>query len=163
QEQTLKLRHRDLKQTWKLRLNSYDIATLPPDENDATTYWSIPPNAIHDGSPNELRIACATTRPSDDVMIGAVALLDPPRSASLAESAIDIAVTEAGQPVPCRITIVDANGSLIDLGAASDDRHAIRPGVVYTADGRAHVPLPTGAYTVYAGRGFAYSLDTARV
>ena len=47
------------------------------------------------------------------------------------------------------------------VGAKSGDGLAVRPGVVYTGNGRAAFGLPAGKYTVYAGRGFAYSIDSA--
>jgi len=37
------------------------------------------------------------------------------------------------------------------------------PFVVYTADGRAQFGLAAGEYTIYAGRGFEYGIDSARV
>ena len=36
----------------------------------------------------------------------------------------------------------------------------MRPGVVYTADGHISLSLPAGLYSIYAGRGFAYGLDS---
>ncbi|HUE73300.1 MAG TPA: CehA/McbA family metallohydrolase, partial [Pirellulaceae bacterium] len=40
---------------------------------------------------------------------------------------------------------------------------AVRPGIVYTASGQARFGLPAGKYTVYAGRGFEYSLDRQEI
>ena len=37
------------------------------------------------------------------------------------------------------------------------------PASIYTADGKARFGLPAGDYTLYAGRGFAYSIDSVRV
>src|SRR5262245_56905572 len=47
-QQTLRLRHRDIKQTWKLRINDREIGRLPPDENDMVTFWAVPPNTLTD-------------------------------------------------------------------------------------------------------------------
>ena len=66
-------------------------------------------------------------------------------------------------PVPCRITVLSSRGALATTGASSTDRLAVRPGVIYTADGTARFGLPAGDYTIVAGRGFAYGIDTARV
>src|SRR5687767_12907468 len=41
-EQTLRLRHRDLKQRWRVLLNGNEIAQLPLDEADMITYWVVP-------------------------------------------------------------------------------------------------------------------------
>jgi hypothetical protein len=39
----------------------------------------------------------------------------------------------------------------------------VRPGIVYTSSGTARIGLPAGRYTIYAGRGFEYSLDSTEV
>ena len=65
--------------------------------------------------------------------------------------------------VPCRITVVNAEGALVTTGAASGPGLAVRPGVLYTADGKARFGLPAGDYTVYAGRGFEYGIDSVRL
>ena len=36
----------------------------------------------------------------------------------------------------------------------------MRPGVIYSGDGDAKFGLPPGDYTIYAGRGFAYGIDS---
>jgi hypothetical protein len=160
-EQTLRLRQRDVKQTWKLRLNDTEIGRLPPDENDMATFWAVPANILKAGE-NTLMIS-ADGKEKDDILIGDVRLDDRPRREVLAEANVDVSVTEAGDAVPCRLTIVDANGSLMTPGLSSDERHAVRPGVIYTADGRARFGLPAGRYTLYAGRGFEYSVASSDV
>ena len=37
-ERTLRLRHRDLKQSWCVRVNGREVACLPPDEADTISY-----------------------------------------------------------------------------------------------------------------------------
>src|SRR5690606_30783138 len=76
---------------------------------------------------------------------------------------VTVADAESGRPLPARITVVDADGVLHQLGAASNDSLAVRPGVVYTGTGRASFGLPAGTYTVYAGRGFEYGLDATKI
>ena len=49
-EHTLRLRHRDLKQLWRVLLNGQEIARLPLDEADMITYWAVPPRTLADGS-----------------------------------------------------------------------------------------------------------------
>ena len=39
----------------------------------------------------------------------------------------------------------------------------MRPGVLYTSDGKARFGVPAGEYTIHAGRGFEYGIATARV
>jgi hypothetical protein len=166
-EQTLRLRHRDLKQTWTVTLNDKKIATLPLDENPMTTAWPVPPGALRNG-PNELRIACTARagEAADDVSIGAIELLDLPRQQVLSQATVDVTVLDADHntPLPCRITIADERGSLMDLGIASGNvaqtHLAVRPGVAYSGDGRSRLALAAGRYRIYAGRGFAYSIDS---
>jgi hypothetical protein len=160
-ERTIRLRLRDVKQVWHLRLNGRDLGALPQDENETVTYWPVPPGVLRDGA-NELRLSCGGG-PSDDVLVGEVELLDRPRRQALSEATLDVTVTDGGggTPLPCRLTIADSHGGLVSLGTPSDAHLAVRPGVVYTGDGHARIELPAGRYTLYAGRGFEYSLDSA--
>ncbi len=160
-EQTLRLRHRDVRQTWKLRLNDTELGKLPLDENDMVTFCAVPPNALQDGR-NTLTLS-AEGKESDDILVGDVRLDERPRSDVLGECEADISVSEAGAPVPCRLTIIDANGSLMSPGSASDLKHAVRPGVIYSADGCATFGLPAGRYRIVASRGFEYGVTSAEV
>jgi len=92
-------------------------------------------------------------------------LLTEPASKFLAESQLSIEVTdkETKQGIPCRITIVNAEGTLVVTSAESNARQAVRTGVIYTRDGKTEFPLPAGEYTVYAGRGFEYGVDQHRL
>ena len=40
---------------------------------------------------------------------------------------------------------------------------AVRAGVIYSANGQATIGLPAGDYTVYAGRGFEFDVDSVRL
>ncbi|MEZ0263859.1 MAG: CehA/McbA family metallohydrolase [Phycisphaerae bacterium] len=170
-EQTLWIRHRDLRHTWVLSLNGKVLTRLAPETDDMRVAIAVPPGALRDGA-NELLLipqASANLRQfADDVFIGPIELVDRPRKDVLTESHFDLALWDAatpqfdGTPIPGRFTIVDEHGSRVDLGTPSSDRLAVRPGVVYTADGRAKVHLPAGKYTVYAGRGFEWGIDTHR-
>jgi hypothetical protein len=172
-EQTIRLRHRDLKQIWSLKLNGKELGPLPRDENEMVTYWSVPAGLLK-ASGNELRVECPAKVPavapaeggSDDVMVGEVELINKSRKELLHEGSAAVTVSDAGKPaesLPCRITVVNEQGSLTDLGNTSDAKTAVRPGVVYSADGKAELHLPAGKYTIYAGRGFAYGVDSAKV
>ena len=160
---TLRLRHRDVKQSWRLRMNDHDLGTLPTDENCMTTFWEVPAAALRSGE-NRLTIE-GKGQPSDDVEIGDVRLIDQPRSVALFAARLNVAVTDAdtGKPLPARVTVVDEHDSLMTVGAISDKRLAVRPGVIYTADGQAEFGLPAGKYTVYVGRGFEYAVDSKTV
>jgi hypothetical protein len=163
-ERTLRLRHRGLKQAWRVLVNETEVARLPPDENDMITYWSVPAGVLKDGS-NELRVAGPTGGVSDDVMVGEIALLNRSRAAALSEGRLSVSVTEevSEHSLPSRVTLTDERGVLVSSGNASDGHSAVRPGVVYTSTGRAELALPAGRYIVYAGRGFEYGIASARV
>jgi hypothetical protein len=162
-EQTLRLRHRDLKQPWVVRLNGKEIARLPLDEADTLTYWALPPGTLTDGT-NDLRIH-STGRAPDDVMIGQVTLIDRPREQVLSEATVDVSVREepGGRPAPSRITVTDEQGTLVSLGNVSGPQQSVRPGVVYSAGSPVRLKLPAGRYVIHAGRGFEYSVATVNV
>lgn len=160
-EWTLRLRQQDVRQTWKVMLNGEELIRLPNDENDAVLFLPIPAGRLVTGE-NTLAIEQIGKTP-DDIRIGVIALDDRPVADALSEATIEIDVSEAGQTVPCRITIVNADGALMSVGAKSGGHLAVRPGVVYTSTGIARFGVPAGDYTIYAGRGFAYSLDSVRI
>ena len=83
-----------------------------------------------------------------------------------------IEVVDEGTPnhLPSRITVIDSNGSLQTLAVESSERQqtewtdnkAVRPGIVYSR-GTVKIGLPAGRYTIFAGRGFEYSLAQTEV
>ena len=162
-ETTLRLKHRDVKQTWSLELNGQMLGRLPVDENEMVTFWRVPETTLRDGD-NRFRIY-GTGKLSDDVVVGDVRLDDRPRQQVLSEAKLTVLVRDAESQklLPSRITVLDAEGALMTTGAPSSDTLAVRPGIVYTGDGRATIPLRSGRYTVYAGRGFEYSVAKADV
>jgi hypothetical protein len=162
-EQTLRLRHRDLKQPWRVLLNGKEIARLPFEEADMITDWVVPAGTLRDGS-NELRIRCSGGG-SDDVLIGEVTLIDRPREQVLSEATVDVSVHEdpGGRAVPSRITVTDKQGTLVSLGNVSGPQLAVRPGVVYSGSGAVRLKLPAGRYVIQAGRGFEYGVASAEV
>src|SRR5262249_43082503 len=81
----------------------------------------------------------------------------------LNEATVEVIVREGDTPVLCRITVLSARGALATTGATSSEKLAVRPGVIYTADGSAKFGLPAGEYTIHAGRGFEYGVATVRV
>jgi hypothetical protein len=165
-EWTLRLRQQDIKQTWKVLLNGKELARLPPDENDQFLALPVPPGTLRDGD-NALAVEQVGKVP-DDVRVGEIALDDRPVRQVLSEATVEVTVLDGGQadkavPLPCRLTILDSRGPLAAVGADSGDRLAVRPGVVYTGTGRARFGLPAGDYTLHAGRGFAYGIDSVRL
>jgi hypothetical protein len=164
-EQTLVLRQQDVKQNWHVRLNGKQLARLVNDENDMLLYLAVPAGALVDGA-NELGIEQdAKKLTPDDVRVGPIRLLACSRAEALSEATVEIEVLDAAsrEPLPARITVINQDGSLQSVAAESDDHLAVRPGTIFTADGRATFGLPRGRYRIYAGRGFEYSLARAEM
>ncbi|MGH7128705.1 MAG: CehA/McbA family metallohydrolase, partial [Planctomycetaceae bacterium] len=165
-EWTLRLRQQDVKQGWTVRIGDRELGRLVRDENDMVVYFAVPAGALADGE-NTLRIEQqARGRASpDDVRVGEIMLEDRPVRDVLSAATVEISVLDAdsNEPLPARITIVDADGALHTPGAESNGHLAVRPGIIYTSTGEAQFGLPAGRYTIYAGRGFEYSLDSATI
>ncbi len=162
---TLQLRQQDVKQAWRVSLNEKQIGQLARDENDMVVYFDVPAGILHEGENTLLVEQDARGRPTpDDIRVGEVVLHRAPRQDVLDAATVKIEVADADQRrSPARITIVNEAGALQTTSAASDNRLAVRPGTVYTATGLAEFGLPAGKYTIYAGRGFEYSLAAADV
>jgi len=164
-EWTLRLRQQDVKQTWKILLNGKELARLLADENDTIVYFAVPAGALVAGE-NTLAIEQVGKTP-DDIRVGEIVLEDRPLKDTLSEAAVEITVVAGSKekplPIPCRITVVNDKGALMTTNAVTGGRIAVRPGVIYTADGKAKFGLPAGDYTVYAGRGFAYGIDSVKL
>ena len=162
-EWTLQLRHQDVKQVWDVLLNGRSLARLLKDENDMIEYIPLPAETVLKGE-NTLSIEQSARRNAvpDDVRIGEVVLHQRPKREVLGESTIQIDVIddETKEHLPARLTILNESGALQSIGAKSNDHLAVRPGVVYTSTGIASFGVPPGSYTIYAGRGFEYSLDS---
>jgi hypothetical protein len=163
-ELALRLRQSDVKQSWRVMLNGKSLGELLKDENDQILCLPIAGGSLNDGE-NVLRIESPArgAAVSDDIRVGEVWIELRLVTEALAEATLAVRVVDAesGSPLPARVTIVDSNGSLQALGTKSSDTLAVRSGVVYTADGEARISLPAGKYSIYAGRGFEYSLAKA--
>jgi hypothetical protein len=157
---TLSLRQRDVKQRWQAKLGDRLLGQLPTDENDMRVYFDVPAGSLQEGM-NRLLIEQLRPEPPDDVRIGEIVLHQRPRTELLSEATLEIRVIDAnsGDPTPARITVLDSQGVLQTVGAESSETLAVRPGTVYTANGRATFGLPLGDYTILAGRGPQYSLS----
>src|SRR5687768_11098381 len=162
-EHTLRLRQRDVKQPWRLLINNKELGRLSQDENDRISIWPVPAGLLAAGL-NRLEIVPGSDR-ADDILAGDIRLYDQTVAEVIGGASAEITVVDAasGQPIPCRLTVVDSSGSLLPLKASPSNRLAITTGMIYTADGSATFQLPAGQHTVYAGRGFEYSVATAKV
>jgi hypothetical protein len=159
-EQTLRLRQQDVKQGWRMLLNGKPLGQLVRDEADMVVYLPIAAGLLT--GENTLRIECTArgAQTSDDIRVGEIQLDPRPVAEVLSEATLEIDVRDAdtNQPLPARITVVNSAGALQTTSAASTDKLAVRPGVIYSADGNARAGVPAGKYTIYASRGFEYSL-----
>lgn len=165
-EWSISLRQQDVRQTWKVLLNGRELGRLHSDENDQTCDMFVPAGILKEGENSFVVEQVGKT--ADDIRVGEVVLRDRPLGQVLSEGIVDVSVTEAtsdgkGTSVPCRLTILNRQGSLASIGAKSSDELAVRPGVVYTATGRARFGMPAGDYTIYAGRGFEYGVASQMV
>ncbi|MBP6600199.1 MAG: hypothetical protein KA250_00235 [Verrucomicrobiales bacterium] len=184
----LTLRQEETKQPWEVQLNGQKLTTLPRDHNHLEHGVAIPAGILK-ATGNVLEIATGSTE-ADDIRVGDLALHDviqvlvdgereeilfqqrgfrralPPMSATVTLKAVD---AETGGAMPCRFTILDAGtGALVFVGAESDDRLAVREGIVYSLDGEATIRLAGDAehprrYQIYCGRGFEYSLSQGEI
>lgn len=164
-EQTLRLRQQDVKQTWRIELNGKHLGDLHRDENDMVVYYAIPPGTLAESSTLTIEQQISRQAIPDDIRVGEI-ILDPrPLQEALAGAFVEVTVTDADtdRPIPARITILNEKGALQMVQAEDSPTLAVRPGTVYTADGRARFSLPAGTYTILAGRGFEYSLVSAAV
>ena len=160
-ESTLMIRQDDVRQNWVVELNGERLGDLFLMEADVTHALSVPVGALRNG---ENRLTISTRDPGDDILLHSIRVLPVKVEDFLRESTIEVRVTdlESGEPIPCRITVADEHGSLMALDAERQPDApaiAVRPGVVYTGGGgRVRIHLPSGRYTLYASRGFEWSV-----
>ena len=160
-EQTLRIRQQDVKQLWRVLLNGKPLGELIRDEADIVWYLPIPPKSLVDGENMLLIEAKAIAKPiADDIRVGELQVEARPVKDVLtaAECRITVVDEASKKPMPARITIVNQDSALQATSAVSSATIAARPGVIYTADGLATFSVPAGKYTIYASRGFEYSV-----
>jgi hypothetical protein len=162
-DQTISLRQYDVKLDWRVVLNGLDIGSLATDENDMTIYLAVPPGTLRDGQ-NELLIKCTESIP-DDIRVGEIKIDPRPLIEVLSDGSVEIQIFDSNTDkfLPSRITIINDDGVLQTVSSSGDKQLAIRPGVVYTATGKALLKFPSGRYKIYSGRGFEYGIDSADV
>ena len=158
---TLLIRQRDVKLQWPVLLNGRRMGWLELNEYPLVAAIPLPAASLRDGD-NTLSILSPET--ADDIVVSDVRLDSRPPEEALHESTVRVRVTQQdGSAVPCRLTVVDAQGSLAPIHASPGQLLAVRTGVVYTGDGRAELGLPAGDYTIYATRGFEYGVDARKL
>lgn len=161
--QTLVLRQDDVKRAdWEVAVNGQVLGRLAADEHRQMLALEIPAGVLHPGSDNTLRIATASpAQLRDDIRIDRIAIHPAALVPWQTQAKLRVRVEAEGLPV--RLTLADAEGTLLWHGAASKEGIAARTGVVYMATGVAEIPVPAGSYTVWATRGFEYGAAKADV
>src|SRR5437870_7322013 len=161
-EATLFIRQEDVKFEWVVQLNGRKLGTLFQMEQPLIHTISVPAALLKDGD-NVLTVLPPAL--IDDIIISEISLDLRPMHEALAQTKLQVRVTDktTQEGLPCRITIVDERRNLVAIYGLPGQTLAVRPGVVYTADGQARLGLLPGKYTVYATRGFEYGLDQRTV
>lgn len=163
-EYSLILRQRDVKKTnWTVAVNGTKLGVLEADERDMIRVLAIPNGVLRTGA-NSVQIGNEGQGFSDDIEISDIRIKPVSVSQLLAEATVSISVLSDNKPAPVRLTIVDANGSLMPFSTLRTEAYeAKRTGVLYSADGAARIGLPEGEYRVFASRGFEYNAPSHRV
>jgi len=157
------IRQEDVRQDRFVELNGKRLGKLFLMEADLVHHLGVPAGALFEG---ENLLSLLPPKENDDIIIHEIRIDPRPPSEAIAEGTLSVSVTEDGRKaVPCRLTIVDSRETLAPLFAPTNNAPtmAVRPGVIYTGNGQAEVGLPAGDYTVYASRGFEWSVATQRV
>lgn len=152
---TLFLRQKDVKVDWRVKLNGEAFTNLFLSEDDLVNAWAVGAGRFKDGT-NVLEFVAP--KEADDIFVGDARV----ETGLFGAATVAIEVREGEKLTPCRLTLVDANGSLFPA-AADGTNVAARPGVFYLGEGAARLKVPPGDYTLYAGRGFEYSVATQKV
>jgi hypothetical protein len=161
-EATLFIHQTDVKLEWRVNLNGKRIGKLFLMEEDLTCAIPVPAGDLHDGE-NTLTLIPPIDA-ADDIVLREITLDPRPMKEAIHDATLEVRVRESkGSPIPCRITVVDENETLVPLVAAPGETLAVRPGVAYSADGIARLGVRAGRYTVFASRGFEYGMASRPV
>jgi len=176
-EATLLIHQEDVKFPWKVMLNGKALGDLIRREVPLVSRFSIPAKALQTG---ENLLSIVPSGNEDDILIGSITLDSRPFAEATGGTPLSIKVTDrqSGNPLPCRVTVADENDVLVPLYTAPErtlpvgkgvipteagQTLAVRTGVIYTPDGNASFGILPGIYTIYASRGFEYSVSSQRV
>jgi hypothetical protein len=158
EENTLFIRQDLVRERWTIMLNGTKVGELQKDETPLIQGYAVPPGLLKEGR-NTLSIT--PPRESDDILVGPIRLDSRPLAQAMGECALQVTILDplTSAALPCRLTVTERDGTLAPILAPKDPRIAVRPGVVYTAEGQVKFSLPAGRYTVTATRGFEYGMD----
>jgi hypothetical protein len=157
----ISLRQYDVKLDWIVELNGHDIGSLDLDEKDLISYYIVDRTVLNVGS-NKLRIYSKESVP-DDIRVGELTMHPDFISEKIVDGLLTLEVIDEDEkPIPCHLTIINEKRVLQSF-ATSKGPYAARAGHAYTATGKIQLVLPPGKYTVFAGRGFEFSIDSLSV
>ncbi len=156
-ESTLLVFQNDVKERWEIKLNGHSIGTLFPIEQAQVTAFSIQPQWLRKDV-NKLTVHAP--KAVDDIEIGRLRWFPAAPHLALNSATIHVQVSEtsSNQFIPCRITLVDEQKALFPIHPMENQNLAVRPGTIYTGNGKATFGLPEGTYHLYASRGFEYNV-----
>ena len=102
-------------------INGKELARLTADENDEVLYFPVPTGRLIDGG-NTLAVEAAG-KAADDIRVGEFSLFAAPVKDVLSTSTVEIEVIDATDrdrphPTPCRITVMNRQGWLVDYFGA---------------------------------------------
>jgi hypothetical protein len=158
-EATLLIHQYNVKLEWPVQINGQKIGTLFLMEDPLVSSLRVPAGILKDG---ENTLSIVPPKENDDIVVGEFRILEGP-VAHVCDATMNVKVTEGGQAVPCRITVVNERGDLAALYVRTNEPAAARPGVIYTADGTARIQVRGGKYVVRASRGPEYNAPTVEV
>lgn len=153
----LSIESADVSDDWSIVLNDKVVASLAREVDRAEHLYELPERTLVDG-PNKLEVRSEAGK--DDILVGNVRLLQGSIRELKKLASIDVVVLDAKtrEPLPARITVLDANGRRTPLWYARSPATAVRTGVTYAKGGVAHVEAVAGATSVIATRGMEWSL-----
>ena len=154
-EWMLYLRQRSIDNTWRLKLNGVEFARLRNGGELVELWYAVPAGSVKAGA-NLLEVLPDT--PTDDIVVGDLRLVERSVRDVFNLETVRVSVRADGEPLPARVTFVDANGQRPPLFFPRPAATAVRDGVLYL-DGNAEIELPRGSYRSFATRGPEWSLS----
>jgi hypothetical protein len=161
-EWLLKLEQRSVDDVWTIELNGEAVAPLRRMPDRVERRYPIPAGAVRSG---ENVLSFVPARPSDDVVIGNIRLVEASLREIYALEKIEVSVrdTATRTPLPARVTFVRADGSLAPLYYADSPVTAARDGVLYVGPRAVEIEIEPGEYRSFATRGVEWGLSERAV
>jgi hypothetical protein len=161
---SLSFRQQNVKQSWRLIINGKPLGQLVKNENDMVVFMDVPVGVLKSGD-NELTLVQTGRDVPDDIRFGNLQFFKQSVAEYLGQCSAVVRVIDktTKQLTPCRLTILDENGSLFSTGNKSDQTTAVRAGVILSSTGEVTVKLPPGKFEIIAGRGFEWGIDSKKI